>query len=879
MDATKSRAIGITAIATALVTLFVISVLCYQDWQRYGIAFAKIQQSRRILTLNETLLDRMRDAETGQRGFLLTGQPEYLAPYQAAIDRLPSEMNELQSLASEDSDLRSRFLRLQPLIADKLAELRRTIDLRRSAGADAALGVVQTNQGKQTMDRIRGIALELESTENTRWLVAWNDLQSGAAHLRIVTLLGAVLLVVLVGIGGAALRSASGRMHRLIVELNESKRAAEQDREMLRATLYSIGDGVIATDRHGAVRMMNAVAERLTGYSEAEARGTNIEQVFRIVNETTRGTVENPVRRVLKDGQAVGLANHTVLIPRTGADIPIDDCGAPIAGLNGAVSGVVLVFRDVSERKKATDTARRLAAIVENSDDAIVGKSLAGIVTSWNRGAETLFGYSAEEMIGAPIARLIPPDRVDDMRNILERIAQGESVDHYETERITKDGNRIRVSLTVSPIRDAEGRTLGASKIARDITQQRKLEELLRQTQKMEAIGRLAGGLAHDYNNLLTVILGYATTVESRLAPEDPLRKTVAEILRAGEQAASLTGQLLTFSRKQITQPRILDLNSFVAETEDMLRRLIGEDVDLAVLPDKNSCLVKVDSSQLTQILMNLAVNARDAMPTGGKLTIETLTVVRGQEDLGRRGIRPAGRFAVLAVTDSGEGIDEETQAHLFEPFFTTKEAGKGTGLGLATVYGIVTQHGGLIDVYSEPDHGATFKVFFPLAEGSQVETRDSRDEAVPARSGTILLVEDQAAIRLLAEDVLAEAGHQVLSASNGRAALELACKYSDHIDLLITDVVMPEMSGPDLADQLVRSRPGVAVLYISGYTDHALLHRGAIEQGTAFLQKPFLPESLIARVNKLLREDAGDRPAGQARAETNPQASREKRI
>ena len=360
------------------------------------------------------------------------------------------------------------------------------------------------------------------------------------------------------------------------------------------------------------------------------------------------------------------------------------------------------------------------------------------------------------------------------------------------------------------------------------------------------------------------MILGYATNVHNRLPPGDPLRKTVREILGAGERAASLTGQLLAFSRKQVTQPRVLDLNAFIAETKDMLERLIGEDIDLAVVPDSEACFVNVDIGQLTQILMNLAVNARDAMPTGGKLTIETRTVAREGEDLGRRGIRPAGRYAMVAVSDTGKGMDAETEAHLFEPFFTTKEAGKGTGLGLATVFGIVIQHGGWIDVYTELNHGTTFSIYLPRAASAQAEVPDAREEIGPARPATILLVEDQAAIRLLAEDVLSDAGHRVLTAANGRAAFDLAQKYSDSIDLLITDVVMPEMSGPDLADQLLKSRPGLIVLFISGYTDHALLHRGAIEQGTAFLQKPFLPETLLAKVNELLRENATVHGAGQ---------------
>jgi PAS domain S-box-containing protein len=856
MHVNTSRTLGLLALATALVTLTVIGFLSYQDWRQFQIAITEREEVRRIMNLNETLIDRMRDAETGQRGFLLTAQPEYLQQYNEAIERIPVELNQLDALARAGSNQAGRFRQLHSLLDLKLAELKRTIELRQSKGPAAALEVVETGEGLRTMDRIRAVSKEIEDFENARWLAAWTSVQENAQQVRIITLLGAVLLVALVGGGGAALQNAAGKMERLIVQLDESRRSLERARDLLGATLYSIGDGVITTDREGKIQMMNGVAARLTGYSEAEARGQNIERIFRIVNEASRKTVEDPVRRVLRSGEVVGLANHTVLISKTGTDIPIDDSGSPIRGSDGKANGVVLVFRDVSERKRAEETARRLAAIVENSDDAIIGKTLDGVVTSWNQGAERLFGYSASEMVGSPISRTIPSEYADDMTQILGRIRTGELVEHHQTERLTKDGRRIAVSLTVSPIRDEERHVIGASKIARDVTRERQLEEMLRQTQKMEAVGRLAGGIAHDFNNLLNVILGYAATLESRLPAGDPLQKSVTPILRAAERAASLTGQLLVFSRKQVTQLQVLNLNALVQDMMEMLQRLIEEDIDLAVALDPSLGLVKADPGQLNQIVMNLALNARDAMPTGGKLAIQTQNIVREREDLGRRGIRPAGKYAVLIVTDSGSGMDEQTKSHIFEPFFTTKESGKGTGLGLATVHGIVQQHGGWIDVYSELNHGAIFRVYLPVVDGASIEFAPPVDEPVPRRTGNILLVEDEAVNRMLAEDVLSEAGHQVISAGNGRAALRLLEQHPDRIDLLITDVVMPEMGGPELAAHLASSRPGLAILYMSGYTDHALLHRGVIEQGTAFLQKPFLPEALLKKVDELLRSN-----------------------
>jgi CheY-like chemotaxis protein len=314
-----------------------------------------------------------------------------------------------------------------------------------------------------------------------------------------------------------------------------------------------------------------------------------------------------------------------------------------------------------------------------------------------------------------------------------------------------------------------------------------------------------------------------------------------------------LTGQLLAFSRKQVTQMVVLDINASVRGITDMLQRLLGDDIDLSVALDDALFPVTADAGQFNQVLMNLAVNAHDAMPNGGRLSLETRAVQREREDVGRHGVRPAGRYAMVAVTDTGSGMSAETLSHIFEPFFTTKDPSKGTGLGLATVYGIVQQHGGWIDVVSELGQGASFQIYFPAASGVPAGFAPAIVEPATRRTGTILLVEDQAAIRMLLEDVLSEAGHRVLAAADGRAALELATECDGTVDLLITDVVMPEMSGPDLASRLTPLRPSVIVLYMSGYTDHALLHRGAIEQGAAFLQKPFLPESLLSKIDELL--------------------------
>jgi len=520
----------------------------------------------------------------------------------------------------------------------------------------------------------------------------------------------------------------------------------------------------------------------------------------------------------------------------------------------GAITRHVGICEDITERKQSELSSSRLAAIVEHSEDAIVSLTLDGVAITWNHGAEQLYGYTAEEMIGHSVSILIPPAGLSEYREIISQVKRKQRIPTFETVRQRKDGRLIDVSMSITPIAIRSGEVNSSSQISRDISRIKQLERQYQQSQKMEAIGRLAGGVAHDFNNLLTVVKGYCVLLLDGLDAGGDSWTMVNEIRIAGERAATLTRQLLAFGRQQVLQPRVLDLNDIVRDMETMLRRLIGEDIIVALDLDPALRQVKADPGQIQQVLMNLAVNARDAMPAGGKLTIETRNVVLDEAfcDL-HPGVQP-GACSLLAVSDSGTGMDEETKNRMFEPFFTTKDVGKGTGLGMATVLGVIQQSGGYIEVDSEVGRGTTIKTYLRQVS-APIERVTPQPEAVAhsEHHETVLLVEDDDAVRALAKRILISCGYQVLEAANGQAAIDLANRYQGEIDLLASDVIMPHMSGQQLAEELVKLRPGLKVLFLSGYTDDAMIRQGLLTAGFAFLQKPFTSASLSQHVRAVL--------------------------
>jgi two-component system, cell cycle sensor histidine kinase and response regulator CckA len=745
----------------------------------------------------------------------------------------------------------------------------------------------------------------------------------------------------------------------------EARRAAQAS-ERVERILESITDAFTVIDHKWTISYMNEPAAAMGGGPRSDFIGRNLW-------EALPAMVGSPFEEAFRRAMSGELAARVTAYYPPG-QVWIEATAYP------SQEGLTVVAHDVTHRVRANEATARLAAIITSSADAIIGKNLDGTITSWNEAAEEIFGYSAAEMIGSSVYRLIPPELHQHEAELLRRVGRGEKVEFAEVERIRKDGRRVQISLSVSPIRDSSGAVVGAASVKRDITEQKRvqtaleaesarsrglaqaldvaqalvrdpegtisywssgasrlygytpqeavgkishellktefpmpleeirsilnsagrwqgelvhvakdgrrihvaaqwvlqrrrggesaavievttdltaqrlIEDRVRQSERMEVVGQLAGGVAHEANNQMTVVLGAASFLLGRNDLPETARKDLEYIREAAERTAAITAQLLAFSRRQVVQARVFEVDEVIQGLEGVLRRAVGERSTL-VLQLRAGARVNADPGQLSQVLLNLVLNARDAMPLGGRLTIETwvteLTEAYSQQRPGIA-IRP-GPYAVVAVSDTGHGMGPETLSHLFEPFYTTKPVGKGTGLGLATVYGIVKQSNGYVWAYSEVGKGTTFKVYLPL-DASSLPHDAPPEPPVRATGETVLLVEDEPAVRVMTSRALQEFGYAVVEASGGHQALGILERKDTPIDLLITDVILAGMDGPELARRATELSPQLRVLFISGYTDDEIVRRGLLQEGQPFLQKPFTPEALATQVTELLK-------------------------
>jgi PAS domain S-box-containing protein len=621
----------------------------------------------------------------------------------------------------------------------------------------------------------------------------------------------------------------------------------------LQAIFDNMTEGILVLDREGKTVLVNQAAQRLLCLPEDPDYAKVMEDFegFSLDGEPLPPS-QWPTVRALR-GEFV--RNYEMLYRRksTGETGAREISSAPVTITRGESGQVIMTYRDVTERRHMDEARNRLAAIVESSEDAIIGKSDRGIVTSWNKGAEKLFGYTSAEMVGRSIKQLLPPGHEEEEDDILRRIAQGETVEHFETVRTKKSGEIVNVSLTISPIRDARGRITGASKIARNITEKKQMERQLQQSQKMEAIGQLTGGIAHDFNNLLAVMVGNLDLLERCVAGNEAALKCVHTAQKAAGRGADLTRRLLAFCSNVTLKPAPADMHRSVKNMIELARAL-GPDIKITSHFEDNMPLVRVDAAGLENALLNLAVNARDAMPKGGTLTI---TIQRCALDASyppvHTGELKAGDYARLSISDTGTGMSKETLAHAFEPFFTTKPRGKGTGLGLAMVYGFAKQSGGAARIYSEPGHGTTVSLYLPLADAQPLPPSPSPVFPNQRLTGKALVVDDELDVLEIAATWLDEMGYTTLCADSGPKALRIAEQHPD-IVLIVTDIIMPGgMNGVDFAEEVRRQLPRVKLIYCSGFPADALTESSLPHVDSPLLQKPYRRTEFGALVNAVM--------------------------
>ena len=629
------------------------------------------------------------------------------------------------------------------------------------------------------------------------------------------------------------------------------------DVELFRAVVDSAPSCLVMADATGTIVLASRETERLLGYPRDELVGRSIEMLVPARLRTNHVAFRHAFHAAPR-AHRLGTGRDLFALRKDGTEIPVEIGLNPIAV--GGRSLVVASLVDISGRKQTEAELRRSEAdfrgLVEHAPLGIYRSTFEGRFLTVNPALIQMLGYGwAEELLRLDLARDVYAD-VGQRAALVEQFAKADEA-RTETEWKRKDGSRVAVRLHVRIVRGPTKQIQCYEGMVEDVTDQRTLENQFRQAQRLEAIGRLAGGVAHDFNNILTTITGYSDLLLADLGPNDPKRPDLEEIRASTQRAAALTRQLLAFSRKQVLQSRVLDLNAVVRTLDKMLRRLIGEDVTLELSLAAGLSAVRADPSQIEQVILNLAVNARDAMPQGGRLTIETAEAELDDAYAREHPGASPGRYIMLAVSDTGVGMDTETRAHVFEPFFTTKPQGMGTGLGLSTVYGIVKQSAGSVWVYSEPGGGATFKIYLPRVD--EVPADVVPEAPLPPAAGgreTVLLAEDDRAVRTVVAGVLEQKGYRVLRAPDGQTALDMARAHPAEIHLLVTDLVMPGTTGQDLAEVLRAERPHLRVLYMSGYTDDAVVRHAVLQEGMPYLQKPFSPRALASKVREVL-----DRP------------------
>jgi PAS domain S-box-containing protein len=789
------------------------------------------------------------DQETSLRGYLLTGAPDFLESYHRSTGQLEASLSDLERLVADNPPQGERVHDFRTHLTAWSRYAREVMALR-AQGKDSR-PLVLTRQGKREIVAMRGIlgafiqteeGLRTTRVEEAQQTVPFVFLSGGGLTL----LLGALLAFV-----------SSRQLLGLSRTYERSLREREESEARVAGIIGSAMDAILTVDEEQRLVVFNAAAERMFGCPAAEALGKPLDRFLPERSRAAYGQLLREIDEAAVSGRTMGSVGELCAVRAGGEEFPIDATLSQVKVGGRKLSTVII--RDITERQEAERALRESQALfhdfMHHSPALAFIRDSDGRLVYVNAAYERFFGRSSTDLEGTTLLTVVPEATARELHALYEQVLTEDRPLQAEQSLPGPDGQPHDCRFYLFPFTDATGRRfLGG--LVLDVSDQRNLEEQLRQAQKMDAVGRLAGGVAHDFNNMLAVINGYSEIVLDQLPPDSPLREAIEEIGKAGARAAGLTRQLLAFSRKQIVAPKVLDLNEVVTSVDTLLQRLIGEDITLVSLPAPTPALVRADPAHLEQVIVNLAVNARDAMPQGGILTVEVHTVELDLAYAGEHLEVEPGSYVMLAVSDTGTGMDEATQARIFEPFFTTKEHGKGTGLGLATVYGIAKQSGGAVWVYSELGRGTTFKVYLPRV----TDTKSSADEGtsiVPVTgTETILLVEDDPMVREMVQIALQQNGYTVLAANSPEEAVRLCRELGQPIHLLLTDVVMPGKSGRETAEEVAALRPAVKVLFMSGYTDDAIVRHGVLHAETAFIQKPFALADLMRKLREVLAKE-----------------------
>ncbi len=632
-------------------------------------------------------------------------------------------------------------------------------------------------------------------------------------------------------------------------DITEQKQT-EDKIDFLASIVRTLPDAVCSIDLKGNIRSWNEGAEKMLGYKTEEILGKHIAVV--IPEELVSIELSHCINLLNREGSFTGY--ESIRISKSGKKVPVEITAVAMKDKEEKIVSYASIMRDITERKKSEEALReseeRVRLLMESAEDIIVMQDMEGRYLYYN--ATPRYGLKVEDVVGKTPFDFFDSATAAKMLGRIRRVAASGMSLNEETQ-LTWGGETVWFSDQVSPVKDADGRMKALVTISRNITERKKLEGQLHHAQKIEAIGQLAGGVAHDFNNILTAVIGYAGLLQMKMKENDPLRHYVDDIIASSEKAASLTQGLLAFSRKQIMNPKLTDLNKIIEGVEKLLLRIIGEDIELKIILKDADLFVLADGGQMEQVLMNLCANARDAMPDGGMLTIEAERVELGEEYIKAHGFGTPGTYALLSVADSGVGMDERTRERIFEPYFTTKELGKGTGLGLSMAYGMIKQHNGYINVYSESGEGTIFKIYLPSLESEQKETK--LPDSVTAKGGTetVLLAEDDTDVRRLAKEVLDEFGYTVIETVDGEDAIKTFIENKGGIDLLVLDVLMPKKNGKEVYEKIKKIRPGIKVLFTSGYTKDLIVKKGILEEGLHFITKPIFPTELLKKVREIL--------------------------